>query len=84
MYKAGHEVVSVLAVMGRIKLSYVDLSRPSNRKQLWRYLSKLFEESSSIQLYYNWYRISVRHGLVEIINEVTQIIRSPRFGCMEP
>ena len=33
-------------------------SRPSNRKQLLRYLNKLSMESSSIQLWYNLYTIS--------------------------
>ena len=70
MYNAGHEVVSVLGFMGIIQLFYVSFSRPTNRKQLWRYLNKLSTESSCIQLFYSLYRISVRHGLTEIINEV--------------
>ena len=48
-------------------------SRPSNRKQLWRYLNKLSTESSSIQWYYKLCTISVRHGLTEMINEVTKL-----------
>ena len=73
MYKAGHEVVSVLAFMGVIQLSYVGFSQPSSRKQLWRYLNKLSTESSSIQWCYELCTISVPHGLTEMINEVTKL-----------
>lgn len=52
---------------------HVGFSRPTNRKQLWRYLIKLSNESSSIQ--YNLYTTSTRRGLAEIISEVM------RFGC---
>ena len=76
MYNAGHEVVSVLAIIGLVKLSYVGCSRSTNRKQLWRYLIKLSKESSSIQLCYNLYTISVCHGFAEIINDVVKLSRS--------
>ena len=59
-----------------LQLSYVSFSRPSNRKQLWRYLSKLSKESSFTQLCYNLYTISVRYGLAEIINELMTLSRS--------
>lgn len=75
---AGHEVVSVFvaffwALKNTVCLTSV-FSRPTNPKQLWRYLSKLSNESSSIQWCYNWYyTISVRHGFA---NEVTKLLRS--------
>ena len=78
MYLAGHAVVSVLAFTVPLLLSYVGFfSPPSNRKQHWRFLSKLSDESSSIRWYYNSYTISVLHGLAEIINEV-QVMKLPR------
>ena len=73
--------MSVLAIMGVIKLSYVVFRRPTNRKQLSRYLNKLSKESSFIQLFYSLYRISARHGLAELVNEVMmKLLRSSAQG----
>ena len=57
MYGAGHEVVSVLAFTGRLVDLMSFFSRPSNRKQPWKYLVRLFKDSNSIQ--YNLYFIRI-------------------------
>jgi hypothetical protein len=68
-------VVSDLAFTGPLQLLYVGFSRLSNRKQLWRYLSKLFDENSSTQWCCNLYHtINVRHDLKKIISEVTMFL----------
>ena len=76
----------------QVFLIYVGFfSRPTNRRQLWRYLNKLSKENSFIQCqrYYNLSEFNILHGLAEItieglkVDDYTALIWSPSLGCAE-
>ena len=77
----------------QVFLIYVGFfSRPTNRRQLWRYLNKLSKENSFIQCqrYYNLSEFNILHGPAEITIEVLKvdddtalIFWSPSLGCAD-